>query len=222
MKIDIDKERDYEDDREEMDGEYEIDAAPSDGRPLAINKKTRGRPKAVGVSGPTNRTNSYRHMDNKIPKRHNRKPNREVESMEHDSMPPLRHLPDGSGRFTGFNMPSQVTERFDRLGFKLGFFTYGPQIREYTAHGWLPVMLSEVPEISLTVIPIPGLFNEDLREYFIYREHMLMKISLDDWEEYSRDFETQKVNNERIIKNSTGVRTGERKHGLVMEYGRGN
>jgi len=205
---------------EEMDGDYEPDLSAAPSHHLAINKKVRGRPRKIDVSMVRERTNSYRHMDNKIPKKTNRKPSRELDSMLHDAAPALAKLPGGTGRFTGYNLPSAVTDRFDREGYKLGFFERGSNLAEPASHRWIPVLLSEVPEIALSVIPIPGLYNESYKEYFIYLDHLLMKISHEDWALYSKDFEKQKVNNEKIINDSRSVKTGERKHGLVMEYGR--
>ena len=200
-----------------IDGDAEIEPRPVNNKSLAINKPARGRPRGAASSG-RERLNSYRHSDNHIPKRVNEKPSREVESLIKDNATALKTLPDGQGRFVGYNLPSQVTDRFDRMGFKLNFFVYGQSLNEYTGYGWKPVMISEIPEIALAIVPVPGLFNEDLREYFIYRDHILMKISHADWEEYRRDWDSKMDNNERLISDSRSVRAGQRKHGMV--YGR--
>lgn len=174
----------------------DVEFLPDSGLEKSINEEVlparmrgRGRHRSTG----------YRHQDNHAPKRVNRKPNREAESMMHDTTPPLKVLPDGKGRMVGYNMPHQVIDRFKREGFRLHFFIYGTGVNEYTGYGWRPVMISEIPEISLAVVPIPGLHNENLREYFIYRDHILMKIHDDDWAEYEKEWQMKMRHNDRVM-----------------------
>jgi hypothetical protein len=201
-----------------LDGDAEVDLSPEPSRQHAINRR-RGRPALNRLADAAkNRTNGYRHSDNKIPKRVNNKPNREIESLMHDTAPALKHMPDGSGLFVGFNLPQQVTDRFEKNGFKLHFFNYGPSLHEYTGYGYRPVMVTEVPEIALCIIPIPGLFNDELREYFIYRESILMKISHENWDRYKKNWEDRMANNDRVMNDARTVRHGERRAGMI--YGR--
>lgn len=173
-----------------------IEFVPEPARDKSINQDV--IPERMNSQG-RHRNTGYRHQDNHAPKRINRKANREAESMMHDNAPPLKMLPDGTGRFVGYNMPQKIIDRFKREGFRLNFFVYGTGVNEYTGYGWRPVMVSEIPEISLAIVPIPGLHNEELREYFIYRDHILMKIHDDDWAEYERDWQTKMSHNDKVM-----------------------
>lgn len=210
----------YEED-DDVAIEENVDLSPPDNRDEAINKPKRGRrapTERLQSSLARERGNSYRHSDNKMPHKVNNKPQRELESVMHDASPPLKTMPDGSGRFVGFNLPQYIIDRFRKQGFLLYFLSYGPTLGDYTSVGFRPVMISEVPEIALAHIPIPGLYKEELREYFIYREYMLTKISLDDYDVYKRDWESRMVNNEKVAVEASSVRPGKRKQGMV--YGR--
>lgn len=143
----------------------------------------------------------------------NSKPQREVESLSRGRSQGQDNTLEASANHSGYQIPPVIIKRFDAAGFKLGFFKYGPEVTEHLYLGWRPVMNNEVPEISLNIIPnIPGLYREETKDYFIYLEHMLMKITFADWEEASSTARKRLNTHSRVL--TDGLNKFDKRRGV--------
>lgn len=133
------------------------------------------------------RPSGYQNDDYVPNRRMNSKPQRELEgTLREDG---VMDFTAGYGQFSSYNLPPEVVDRFRDQGFLLGNFTYenfkyNSEVVQMATSGWIPVELSEIPELASFLVPFSKFLPEEHRQYFIYRDHLLMKISIENYDRW--------------------------------------